>query len=305
MKAFLMHREQDFDLQRTLPSNEAALRQDLALDTLFAAMAAGDAIVLDVSKKAVLLSLTDLGNIGYRQSVLLDCLKHETVVRDMYQLVVAAIETEKKSYRGWFSPRYPAGILHRAVDALQMFVGMLRRLRQIADRDGADFESEAFVRLFAMLKAELNDAYLASIEGHLKRLGFRGGVLISAQLGTGNKGINYVLRRGPDAKVGWLQRLFGPKPRGYTYYLHPRDETGARCLSELKDQGVNLVANALAQSTDHILSFCQMLRTELAFYVGCLNLHRRLAEKREQCAFRSRWGPSGADIRLRASTTSA
>jgi DNA mismatch repair ATPase MutS len=44
----------------------------------------------------------------------------------------------------------------------------------------------------------------------------------------------------------------------------------------LKDQGISLVANALAQSTDHILSFFQALRVELAFYIGCLNLHRHL-----------------------------
>ena len=42
----------------------------------------------------------------------------------------------------------------------------------------------------------------------------------------------------------------------------------------MKDRGINLVANALAQSTDHILSFFNMLRTELAFYVGGLNLAR-------------------------------
>jgi DNA mismatch repair ATPase MutS len=53
----------------------------------------------------------------------------------------------------------------------------------------------------------------------------------------------------------------------------------------LRDQGVNLVANALAQSTDHILSFFQMLRTELAFYVGCLNLLRRLNELGEPICF--------------------
>ena len=44
----------------------------------------------------------------------------------------------------------------------------------------------------------------------------------------------------------------------------------------MNDRGVNLVANALAQSVDHILSFFQMLRAELAFYIGCLNLHARL-----------------------------
>src|SRR5579883_3146599 len=62
----------------------------------------------------------------------------------------------------------------------------------------------------------------------------------------------------------------------YTFRLHPRDEAGARALSELEDEGLNLVANALAQATDHILSFFQMLRTELAFYIACLNLRARL-----------------------------
>jgi DNA mismatch repair ATPase MutS len=61
--------------------------------------------------------------------------------------------------------------------------------------------------------------------------------------------------------------------------LHPRDESGARALSELNDRGINLVANALAQSTDHILSFFTTLRTELAFYVGCLHLHEDLERK--------------------------
>ena len=56
-------------------------------------------------------------------------------------------------------------------------------------------------------------------------------------------------------------------------------------MSELKDRGINLVANALAQSADHILSFFNMLRTELAFYVGCLNLHEQLAQMGEPISF--------------------
>jgi DNA mismatch repair ATPase MutS len=53
----------------------------------------------------------------------------------------------------------------------------------------------------------------------------------------------------------------------------------------LKDRGIHLVANALAQSTDHIISFFNMLRIELAFYVSCLNLHERLAQKGEPMSF--------------------
>ena len=71
----------------------------------------------------------------------------------------------------------------------------------------------------------------------------------------------------------------------YTVRIPERDEAGARALSELRDRGVNEVANALAQSVDHVLGFFEMLRAELAFYVGCLNLHDRLKEKGEPVAF--------------------
>ncbi len=302
MKAFLMYRDRDFDpqqvlarrekelrpgyrdqapkLQQLLPWNEPALTQDLGLDILFNAMALSDTFLFEVAKVAVLSGVTDLETILYRQHVFRDCSKHESTVRDVYQIAIAAIEGEKKNSWSFFG-RYPAGTLHRAVDILQMFVGMLKRLRSIADQYAEKFESEGFSRLFEMLRQELTDEYFARIEQHLRQLQFRRGVLISAELGKGNKGKNYVLRKPHEDKRTWLARLLSRKPPGYTFRLHPRDEAGARVLSELRDQGVNLVANALAQSTDHILSFFQMLRTELAFYIGCLNLQRQLLEMRE------------------------
>lgn len=38
------------------------------------------------------------------------------------------------------------------------------------------------------------------------------------------------------------------------------------------------MANALGQSADHVTSFFKMVRFELAFYLGCLNLRRRLLQ---------------------------
>jgi DNA mismatch repair ATPase MutS len=88
-----------------------------------------------------------------------------------------------------------------------------------------------------------------------------------------------VLRLLRDKRPNWLKRLLGKGPPAHTFHLAERDEAGARALSELQDRGINLVANALAQSTDHILSFFDMLRTELAFYVGALNLNDRLVRQ--------------------------
>jgi DNA mismatch repair ATPase MutS len=307
MKAFLMHRTRDFDprqllirrdrelrhsrsvdaelsLQQVLPWNADALQRDLGLDIVLNAMSAGDKFLFEVAQVAILSSLTDISAIRYRQDVLVDSLKNEAIVLGIYRIAVEAIEGERKNYWSSFG-RYPAGTLHRAVDVLRVLIAALKRLRAVAERCAGGFASEGFVRLFAMLKEELSDEYFAVVEDHLDRLAFRHGTLISARLGKGNRGYRYVLRKPSDDRRNWLVRLLAEKPEGYTFHLHPRDETGARALSALNDRGLNLVANALAQSTDHILSFFQMMRTELAFYVGCLNLREELGRRDETACF--------------------
>jgi hypothetical protein len=280
MKAFLMYKDHDFDLQRKLPSNERALVQDLELNTLFNAMALGDEFLVEVARKAVLSGENDLDTILYRQNVLKDCLKNPSVVRDIYDIAVESVEKVKKSFFSFFS-RYPSSILYNSIELLQIFADILKKLRTITDEHSEKFESEGFTALFAMLKKELSDEYFAIVQNHLNELKFRDGVVISAELGKGNVGINCILRKSQDKKQSWMKRIFAKKPLVYTFYIADRDESGARALSELRDRGINLVANALAQSTDHIRNFFTMLRTELAFYVGCLNLYEQLAQKGE------------------------
>jgi DNA mismatch repair ATPase MutS len=115
---------------------------------------------------------------------------------------------------------------------------------------------------------------------------------MSAELGKGNKAVNFVLHKARDEKQSWLGRIFGRQSPVYSYRISPRDEIGARVMSDLRDRGLNLVANVVAQSTDHILSFFQMLRTELAFYVGCLNLHEQLIQKGAPACFPVPAGPT-------------
>jgi DNA mismatch repair ATPase MutS len=80
----------------------------------------------------------------------------------------------------------------------------------------------------------------------------------------------------------WLPWLFAKEPPVYSFTLHPRDESGFRALGELKNRGIGIAANTLGQSADHVRDFFAMLRTELAFYVGCVNLHEQLAGKGER-----------------------
>jgi MutS domain V len=288
MKAFLMHKDHAFELERKLPTNEQALTQDLELGVLLGAMARDDKFLLEVTRKAILSSLLELDQILYRQSVLKDCLKNPEVVRGLYRVASETVVGEKGIW-GWYNPYNSVDqLLGRSVKVLQLCVVKLKELRGIADRQKDGFESEAFRALFATLAAELPDEYLASVQALLGGLESSDGTLITATLGQGNKGTGYALCKQQDKKQGRMGRVFAKnETRQYTFSLDVDDETGAQMLSELRDRGINEVANTLAQASAHVLGFFNSLRTELAFYVACLNLHEHLARKGEPTCFPS------------------
>jgi DNA mismatch repair ATPase MutS len=241
---------------------------------LFNAMALEDSFLFEVSQKVILASLRDVSAVLYRQDSLKDCLKNPAVLRELYTLAVEATESARKYYYGDYLR--VSSILYTAVDLLEIFVGTLKRLRAIAERHSGGFTSDGFRTFFSMLKAELSDEYFGVIQNHLDELRFRDGVLVTAGLGKGNKGVNHVLRKLEVKKKGLIRRIFEKRPLDYGFQIAEQDLGGGKALSEIRERGINPVANALAQSTDHIRLFFTMLKTELAFYVACLNLHEQL-----------------------------
>lgn len=278
MKAYLLHDASDFPWRRDEFWNEQALNQDLDLNTLYRAMSAGDEYLYDTVKKVVPLSLSDVDEILYRQAVLKDCIEHEAVVRQLYQIAVEALEVERKTFY-WALTASPASVLHGARDLVQALLGVLGKLRQVADENLGQFESAGFRRFYGMVREELTDDYFVTITRCLKALKFNDGVLISARLGRGNKGEHYILRKPHEKDPNFFRRLFAKGPPSRTFHIPDRDENGARAIGELEARGINRVANALAQSADHIKSFFFMLRAELGFYLGCLNLRNELLRR--------------------------
>jgi hypothetical protein len=283
-KVLSMSRGRDSDLHPKLLSNEAAFMQDLELNTLFNAMAQGDEFLFETAKQALLSSLDAPEEIRYRQEILRDCLDHPDVIRQIYSVPLQAIEGKRRQWMGIFG-HSPSSVLSSALQMLELFVELLKILKKIADEHAGEFESQGFRRFFAMIQEELDDDYFAVVEKHLKELRFPRGALLSAELGKGNEGTNYILRKPNHDNRNWIERVIGPRSRVYSYTLPPRDDHGARALGELRDRGVNLVANAVGQSADQIDSFIKVLRQELAFYIGCLNLSEQLAELGEPITF--------------------
>jgi len=276
---------EDFDWRAGLPWNAETLAQDLSLDTLFEAMAGDDDVIFEVARKVILAGVeADIETIRYRQSILRDCLANAETVRKLYAIAEEAIEKHKAHAAGTLS-RFPDWVLRKAIEQLGISVGDLRKMRQLAESHGARFAAPGWTEFFAMLQRDLDDDYLGVVEGHLDQLRLRNGELVSAELGPGNAGRRYMLHPVITEEgwklQSWIRDFFEEKQQTYSFEIPARDVAGAQALAELGNRGIVLAANALGQAADHVLDFFGVLRAELAFYVGCLNLFDRLKGKGE------------------------
>jgi hypothetical protein len=284
MKAHLLSPTRDLDFTAELTPDHEALLADLELITLLATMAAGDRFLYDVCTRVLLTSVTDPDEITYRQRVLSDCIELPEIVSELYQLAVDTLGDKRKLWGYGYRSQYPGAILSGAVTQLEAMVARLKQLRAFGDDHAGRFQSDGFRALFATIESELDDEYLASVEAHLRRLRFHNGHLLSARLGPDNGGVGHVLRDG-DLKPRWRELLSVGSRESYSFTIPQRDEAGAQALGELSSRGINLVANAAARSADHITSYFTMLRAELAFYLGCVNLRDRLLATNTPIAF--------------------
>ena len=197
------------------------------------------------------------------------------MVRQVYDIAVAAITGERKTFFGLMS-KSPESRLYRAAKVpLEMFSGMLKQLRSVADQHQGRFQSEGFRQFFAMITKELDDAYLQTVEDHLKELGFGNGTLISASLGRGNKGTGYVLREIPGQ--GWRDRWsLGRQGWFQLHHRRPRrDRPAGPGRPAIAGPGRGGQRAGPGQRP-HPGLLSTMLRAELAFYVGALNLRQAL-----------------------------
>ncbi len=275
MNPRLMHRDRDAPWGTPLPDHLEALEQDLELATLLDAMAQGDAFLRDVGRHALLSHLRDPEDIRYRQDVLADALAYEPMVRQLYALAARGVETRRDSRFFWFRDS-PDSIRQKSLGMLRVLIAILRDVRRLVEQEGDGFASEGFTRLFDTLRRDLDDVYLDTVARQLRDLGFGRGALLRGALGRGNRGAGYVLRRSRPQRL--LERL-NPAAHGESFTVADRDEAGMQTLAEIRDRGTARAADALGQSTDHVLGFFAALRAELGFYLGCLNLSGQLAAR--------------------------
>ncbi|MBS4726887.1 DNA mismatch repair protein [Mycobacterium sp. SM1] len=276
MKVRLLHPAHDPELKPALPGQlRALIDDDLELTRVYQAMAAGDEFLLETAKTVLSLPVTDPEVIVYRQRVLADCLANRAAVQQIYDIAVDGVQVRRKIFLGALMVRNPDSLLRRSVRVLELLAGNLKQLRRVCDAHAGRFRSAGFRQLLAMIGEQLSDDYLRRLDEDLSELHLPRGVLLSAQLGLGNKGERHLLHQAP--RRSWWDRLTG-NHEGCGFVVDDRDEAGAQALAALAARAINDVANIVTQSAEHVEGFFGRLRTELGFYLGCLNLHDELTK---------------------------
>lgn len=297
MKTFLMHPDRDFDAPEPSwrePAKEPIhFAQDLELNVLLDAAAAGDRYLYYIMAAACTGAWTnDIATVRYRQDILKDCLANPAIVRQFYAIAIEPFGRERSWDFGLYGRDAPSKV-SSGVRTLQSSLGVLRRLRKTCSANASSFTSHGFRQFFDTLERDLDDAYLEAADADLNNLTFRKGVLLSADVGDGGKGVGTMLRRPQPRDLSWIQAVLTRGGQSYTLQLHPRDEAGAQAFGELQNRGLSLICDAVYQSAQHVLNFLKALRAELAFYIGCLNLREQLARIGETIAFPEVSGAEG------------
>lgn len=272
MNAHLIFRDRNYDPEQILCADHETLEKDLGINFILDGMAAEDDWIRSICRQLLFSPLKTQEEIGYRQDALRDAMAHPAVVRELYQLCVEAEELRRKSW-SWLNSAYISGTFSAALSYLSIYLNKLSRLKSIAEQSGSDFSSAAFSGFFTELRTELSDDYLKETIGALRSLRDIGSLPIRARLGSFLQGTDYMLCRSIPQKFS-LRRHFAP-----VYKIRGDDHAAQEDLSMRQNRAINELTNALAQAAEHLLAYFNMLRTELAFYVGCLNLRDALEKK--------------------------
>ncbi|MDM7325175.1 MAG: DNA mismatch repair protein MutS [Thermus sp.] len=274
MRAGLLHPQEDLDLSRPLPFTWEEVEHDIGLGAVLEAMAEGDSFLEEVARKVLAQGLAlDPAAILYRQGSVKEALAQPELVENLYRLPHKTLEVKRRESWGLFRRDRPD--LYGGIKAMEALLRGLKELLGLLHASPGDgrFFSPGFSELSARLAQHLTPRFFQEAEAHLQALRFPRGVWMAARLGPEGRGQDYVLLNPSPPRRRWP---LGRGPKAFTLTLHPRDESGARILGEIREHGVYAAAWALAAAVEEVTRFFEALRAEVGFLLGTVRLFRRL-----------------------------
>lgn len=292
MKIRLMDENGTWDSAQKLPFGAADNQTDLELNDVFDEMAQGDAVIHAAARTAFLSPLRQTDQILYRQQVLSDCLGNSEAVRRLYSLVQAALAKQESPNLRFGEMQSVSGQFDRCLFRLRDLISTLRSLRDFTQGQEANFCSKGFQNLFLDLNENLDNNFFEGVEELLLQLQFRDGMLTGAKLTqSGSSFGNELLCMG--------RKIASGQKSGPFYEVAQDDSRGLSDLLHRRELAMSASNRILVKAVSFVCDYLNALKNNLAFYVGCLNLHQSLSARKTALCIpvislqRYRWSATG------------
>lgn len=269
MRVHLLFNDKDYEELTRFPKESETLAADLDLDTIVGAMSDSDDNVEKVCRTIMFTPLNDEERINYRKEVLKDVFDNYESVKRLYEITIET-EDRRRQSRAIFPSVYLSSTFSSAIELLKIYVDELMVMRKFTDSVKHAYKSEGFTKLFNAIHEELPDDYFKKIKAEFDEMSDTDGLLVSAGFGSNLTGTGYMLRK-KNYKSQWLYWMRTP-----SYSIEEQDDESQREIARREELAINDATNALAQATDSLKHFFEVLRDELSFYIGCLNLSDKL-----------------------------
>lgn len=273
MKIRLMDESGDWNPVQNLSCIAADNQIDLGLDNVFAEMAQEDEVIHAAVRTSLHSPLLKKEHILYRQQVLSDCLDNSETVRELYRLVKEALEKQESSKLRFGEFQSVSSQFNLCLYRLTDLISILHFLRDFAQRQNGNFRSKGFQSLFLDLDENLDDNFFAGLDELLQQLQFRDGMLIGAKLTESGSSFGNELLRMETKTISNLEN-------NSFYEVAQEDLHGLSDLLHRRELAISNSNRILVRAISFVCDYLHAFKNNLAFYIGCLNLHQSLTTRK-------------------------
>ncbi|MGC4018854.1 MAG: hypothetical protein QM793_06295 [Muricomes sp.] len=273
MKVCLMDENGTWNLMKKLSGVTANTKSDLELDSVFSVMAQDDMVIYNAVQTAFLLPLVMEEQILYRQQVLSDCLRNDETVRELYRLVGDALVKQENPNLCFGEMQSVSSQFNRCMSRLKDLIFTLRFLRNFEKKEKKNFHSKGFQSLFRDLNKNLDDNFFAGLDELIHQLQFPDGMLIGAKLTKSGSSFGHELL--------YMESKHSSGQKSNPFYeVKQGNSRGVSDLLHRRELAISKSNRILVRAISFVCDYLNALKNNLGFYIGCLNLHQKLTERK-------------------------
>ena len=259
--------------------------EDLRFEPILNTMAKNDKFVYQACKNIILAPTEDRKNILHRQKAVKEAVAQKKFIFQLY-ITISEIFTDltilKNRTKKEGNP-LPSVRVMNSLETLDLLSTGLEKLKEVIIDANNQFEPGIFRTFFEQFLKEYDSDFMLLVHEKcqtLRTLQIGGEIQISGRIGRGMKSdgllVNSISEYRSKRKFERLNAILNARVRKNEIRISYEDLQLSRDCKDLESTGLLHVAACFEDFNKEISRLFESLRTQIAFFYGCCNLHTHM-----------------------------